>query len=645
MAVKSSSGYKLPPPCDGVNVNFCKNPKCANFGVPEIPNRGRRRNNTAPLPGFYIRITKGKSGESEPLLQCSICKERQPLRNNASIVEEIDRISAYLKLNTEPTCPNPTCGMHTIPLSKGGDNYASFGSSAAGTPRWRCNICRKTFTAGGNPTRKQKITHKNRDVLMMFMNKMGINRLSEVTGLSNDSLYRKVDFIHRQCMMFIQSREKVLLEDFPLPKMYVAVDRQSHIVNWNNRKDRRNIVLHAIGTADLNSGYVLGMHLNFDTSMTQEELDSLAQQAGDYETPKPYRKYARFWLKPDYDEAIKRSSSKAKGDVASAMRIARGEDKLTSTIEGNYLTSKSREDIEDVEEMNENLMLPINGVLIKQQYAIVAHFIQMAKLLRNAPKVRFYLDQDSGFRAAFMAAFHDRVKARTADAWYVTVLKGLNIDKKDAIIKESKRKFEEVQAANPSLTEYEVKLLMVKDELHRAQALGFPDDFWLAHPIPNKSETAKKICWLTNPGTCSEDHMARMYLRASLHPIDRFFMVIRRRISYAERAYASSNQTGRKWYGYNAYRPDNLAKILDIFRVFYNYCLVGPKDKKTPAMRLGLARGPVAPEDVLYFEPNLTDRVPNPNRTKAKAQPAKKKETSGESVFRSLNENKPWEHF
>jgi len=106
-----------------------------------------------------------------------------------------------------------------------------------------------------------------------------------------------------------------------------------------------------------------------------------------------------------------------------------------------------------------------------------------------------------------------------------------------------------------------------------------------------------------------------------------------------------SNQTGRKWYGYNAYRPDNLAKILDIFRVFYNYCLVGKKDKKTPAMRLGLSRGPVAPEDLLYFEPTLTDRIPNPNRTNAKSQPLKKKESSGETLLRSLNENKPWEHF
>jgi hypothetical protein len=48
-------------------------------------------------------------------------------------------------------------------------------------------------------------------------------------------------------------------------------------------------------------------------------------------------------------------------------------------------------------------------------------------------------------------------------------------------------------------------------------------------------------------------------------------------------------------------KPENLAKVLEIFRVFYNYCKTGD-DKKTPAMRLGLAKGPVRLEDILYFD-------------------------------------------
>lgn len=67
-----------------------------------------------------------------------------------------------------------------------------------------------------------------------------------------------------------------------------------------------------------------------------------------------------------------------------------------------------------------------------------------------------------------------------------------------------------------------------------------------------------------------------------------------------ERPIGSASGAGRTWYGYSAYNPESIVKMLGIFRVFYNYCLAG-RDKKTPAMRLGLAKGKVSLEDVLYF--------------------------------------------
>jgi hypothetical protein len=41
-------------------------------------------------------------------------------------------------------------------------------------------------------------------------------------------------------------------------------------------------------------------------------------------------------------------------------------------------------------------------------------------------------------------------------------------------------------------------------------------------------------------------------------------------------------------WGYSPYNPALVGKLLDIFRVFYNFVEVG-EDKKTPAVRLGLA--------------------------------------------------------
>ena len=58
---------------------------------------------------------------------------------------------------------------------------------------------------------------------------------------------------------------------------------------------------------------------------------------------------------------------------------------------------------------------------------------------------------------------------------------------------------------------------------------------------------------------------------------------------------------GRRWLGYGPYKPVMVGKLLDIFRVFYNFVEV-EKNKQTPAMRLGLAKGKIMIEDIIYYE-------------------------------------------
>lgn len=283
------------------------------------------------------------------------------------------------------------------------------------------------------------------------------------------------------------------------------------------------------------------------------------------------------------------------------MSKARGTDELTAEIAAEYASAKSRDDVEDSDEKDREIALPSRGMQVHEQYTPYAHFMILARLLSKAPKVRVYMDQDSGFRAGFMAAFHRRIKDRTADAFYVRVLKESTIDQKDAATTKSRAALKSYQDANPTLTPYEVELLMVKDEMRRMASIGHWGDRWLVHPLPNKSEPDKRVCWLTDIGDYDEEHAARLYLKATLHPVDRFFMQARRRLSLAERGVPSASADRRIWHGYSAYKPQNLARVIEIFQVFYNYCAAG-EDKKTPAMRLGLARGPVALEDILYFQ-------------------------------------------
>jgi hypothetical protein len=74
----------------------------------------------------------------------------------------------------------------------------------------------------------------------------------------------------------------------------------------------------------------------------------------------------------------------------------------------------------------------------------------------------------------------------------------------------------------------------------------------------------------------------------------------RRGVSLLERPFTSATNKSRTWHGYSAYNPAMLTKMADIYRVYYNY--VNKNDKgETPAMRIGMAQGPVTLEKIIYF--------------------------------------------
>jgi len=573
--------------------------------VPETPHRKRKVPGTAPEPGEYTLVATAKD---KPALKCGICEEILPLRSNVAIADEYARLSDYLIPETKIACPNVACAMLGSPVAT---NYQKFGTTPSGTPRYRCKTCMKTFAVGGKSTKRQRQTHKNIEIFRLLVTQNSISSIVENTDLDKKTVYGKVNFLHRQSVLFAGDRERQLGHGFELKKMYVATDRQSLIVNWSSRKDRKTVILNAIATADLESGYVFGMHLNFDEKLNQDLVEDHAKTILDEAYPQPFRHYARVWLKSDYTEAIA-TSTKGKKHAKKVSAIVTGDDGLTADIKAEYETAIVRDDIEESDEKDDDVNLPVQGMQLHEQYTMYGHFKLMAEMFREAPKVRFYMDQDSGIRAAFMNAFHQRVRERTADAWYVKVLKDATIDEKIKSVRESMKKFNAYKASNPDLEEWEVELLMVKEEMKKLEPFGKWDDRWLTHPFPNRSESDKRVCWLTNlnkgtfnepgPGDYVEDQVARLYKKATLHAVDRFFMKVRRKVRYAERGIPSGAADRRIWHGYSPYKPHNLTKALEIYRVYYNYCDVG-EDGQTPAMRLGLAKGKIRVEDIVYFVP------------------------------------------
>lgn len=153
----AGSWWRYPPTAAGIQVNHYKNPLCANFGIAPRHShgslRGKKLKGADPVPGDYtfIGVSAGSGpGTSHPLLKCDLCNATLPMQSNLAIAEELLRIGRYLAPATGPACTNEDCACYQVSQSADPSNYVSFGTNKAGTPRYRCQTCRKVFSFGGN---------------------------------------------------------------------------------------------------------------------------------------------------------------------------------------------------------------------------------------------------------------------------------------------------------------------------------------------------------------------------------------------------------------------------------------------------------------------------------------------------------------
>jgi transposase-like protein len=574
---------------DGIQTNFCKNPVCENFGVPASTDRQPRGRSANKGNRDNYKLARGGANKVTQLV-CLHCGETPPVKSNQAIAEEVKRIGRYLQpLIPEASCPNSECKNHEIAISKGKQFYQAFGKTKSGSPRYRCKACHKTFSVK-RPTTGQKQPHKNKLIFKLLMNKSPFRRICEVADVGMPTIYYKIDFLHHQCLSFIAERERKLLGGKHIKRLYISVDRQEYVVNWTKRDDKRNVSLSAIGSADNQTGYVFQMNLNYDPYADADSIEADVIKLNDTANQYAFRKYARLWLKSDYAESVHKAS---KGSIVPT--------DLNSEISSTYKQAESREDVEDSESVVPTQQLPNKGMQVHSDYTMYGHFSHLHKLFCGVEKVRFFLDQDSGIRAACLSAFQQEVSNRTCDAFYVRINKKLTVDEKRKVMANARKEFNSEKKLHPDITDNKIKLLLIKERLDNMTEIGHWKDKWLSHPFPNMSEPEKAICYLTDLNDYDEDHKAWLYNKASMHGIDNFFMQVRRRLSILERPITTASSTGRTWYGYSPYNPHVIVKLLDIFRVYYNYCLAG-KNKQTPAMRIGLAKGVVPLEDIIYYQ-------------------------------------------
>ena len=109
---------RVPQPYGNIEINFCKNPLCKNFGVPASPKvqpRGRYAD-PAKQDGYICRRHEGI-----PRLKCKLCGAIFPIKSNLGVYEEAMRWGEYVDPDPEPACPNKQCSSFSKPVRAASD--------------------------------------------------------------------------------------------------------------------------------------------------------------------------------------------------------------------------------------------------------------------------------------------------------------------------------------------------------------------------------------------------------------------------------------------------------------------------------------------------------------------------------------------
>lgn len=574
-------------PAAGIQVNHCKTVGCPQFGATPL-----RPDPTGAIPRYRLI-----SHPTAPVLYCEACSRSTVLKSNLGVADEVARLGTAYSPNGF-YCPTRGCENAFVAIPNP-DQYQRFGSTPSGSQRYRCRRCRTTIAIPRVAIHRQRRPELNAPIFKFIVNKTPQRRICEVLGISPSVLYNKTGFVHRQCVLFNEAVESRFDGGRNLKRVYLASDRQDYTFNWGSQFDRKNVRLRAVGTADNYSNYVFGVHLDFDPTLNAAEVEVQAKAAGDLDKSYIERRFARLWLLSDYD-----SDATLKERLRRRNKRGNRDGKTATTIRAELARRSAapmKSDLEEPVEREPEARAPPIGMQVRAEYAMTSHFYRIEKLVGQAGKLRFYLDSDPGLLSGVLAAFRDRFKDGDADAFYVQILKSMTDDQKRSAISAATALLQQHLGNDQNLAPSEARLAAMTSLLRQTAPDGVFKNVWVPHPFPNMHEPVKKVMYCTSRGGEYPDNLGKLFLRASLHSIDKFFMQVRRRISTLERPVRSSNAL-RSFYAYQGYNPAIGAARLEIFRIFHNFVLVG-KDRQTPAMRIGIATRPFTHEEILSFVP------------------------------------------
>ncbi|TWX55200.1 exonuclease domain-containing protein [Colwellia hornerae] len=611
-----------------VQQNFCKNSECENFGIvaknPTYEVDGKLKRGL----GNDYKLTSNRN-KKEYLLTCKLCGQSTVMINNRAYTKEVERLS-LIGLQIEPSCSNsgdpskpygerhyyipysaeirkgearlkPKCenvgkGIFSFSelyklsgktkpvatiehrsskkLNKGGKPISGISTEEKiGSQRIQCKTCDTRFSVKLDPQQRHYLRDINLPLFNDMMNKGIINRAEQKFGISAKVIYAKIDFFYQQALAF-DAYHKLNLDFAVATKILnISSDRQHYLSNWGDHNMPLPTPIINTSTVDNGSGYVFASTINFDFSSDYSYIKKEHKGKKEFNKESYFRRFSQYVLSDD---------------------------------EANEPINSSSADVE--------MQLPQKGLLVHQTYSILSHFEVLKETLKYSGRVNLYADNDAGFKTAICGVFSDWIAHGKLNAFQVFAERAGGhqlLDKSTA--QRLKEKDIELQHEFPELNKKERLTLLWQDQLSNRVTMPGTRSEWIVSP--NFNSHFAGVLPLSNIKNKDIKQITNLLESASLHGVDNWFQIIRRHLNMLERP-VTSGTNSKRWNAYAGYNPEWMAKLIEIKRIYFNYCMTNERTNKkkfkgfekpkpsTPAMRLHLVNCIYDAKDILSFSSN-----------------------------------------
>ncbi|WP_223639309.1 insertion element protein [Planococcus sp. 4-30] len=436
----------------------------------------------------------------------------------------------------------------------------------------------------------------------MIIHHIPVTSTCKVLKIGRSTYYEKLEWLYRCCLEFLETREKAF-EKKVFPRMWINTDMMMYVLNNVRKKgqkikfkrgNEKQLPTQVVISTYMNSRYVFRADVAYDRDITFDQIELDTQIYKDDHLTDELRKNGKFTQHTHYPQLPTPNDNQATADFSREM--------VELTKRKEY----------------------VDGLHVSHTYTAMAQMFLIKQMVKT-PKWRFVSDDDKILKATIRRIFAEEMK--NGQAHYLVNNFDKTLSREDAFKEfiDSAKYLQEWAELNGHQNEsaYQQAVEYLREKLisHKfyeskvapnGQIYNVHKPNKIEHPIAMADRGSRYINVLTDTSNLSEEHLAKLIVKANDNSVNTFLQEIRRSISILERPLVTSRGDGKS-YIYSNLNPKYAQMSITNLRTYYNFCKtyqVGKvkrdsdgkiiKNEKTPAQRLGISDRVYTWEDIIY---------------------------------------------